>query len=161
MKTFLIILLFLLAVVLQTTIFPALTVWGAAPNLVLVLVLLLVILKSFKETWLAVLATGLFLDLFAGLPFGLISLSLVTSAFLIDWLNKSLFSTVKFWISVSLIILGTLFYNLFLFSLSRLLGVDLVFSLSHLFIETFYNLLLTVIFFYVFKKIFKPAPFLE
>ncbi len=161
MKTFLIILIFLLAVVLQTTVFPALTVWGIAPNLVLVLILLLVILKGFKETWLAVLASGLFLDLFSGLPFGLISLSLVTSAFLIDWINKSLFSTVKFWISVSLIVLGTLFYNLLLFGLSKLFRVDLVFGLTHLFIETVFNLLLSIIFFYVFKKIFRPAPFLE
>jgi rod shape-determining protein MreD len=153
MKTFLIILFLLLAVVLQTTIFSALTVWGVAPNLVLVLVLLLVILKSFKETWLAVLATGLLLDLFSGLPFGLISLSLVTSAFLVGRINKSLFSTVKFWITVSLIILGTLFYNLLLFGLSKLLGVDLVFGLTHLFIETVYNLLLIII--------FKPALFLE
>jgi rod shape-determining protein MreD len=165
MKSFLIILALLLAVILQTTLLPFLSFKGITPNLVLVLILFWVISKSFKEIWLMVILAGLFLDLFSGLPFGLISLSLVGTAYLIDWFNKNVFSGDKFWIVVALIALGSLFYNLILVGLSGLFilvnisqialysGIFSLDYLTALFLVIAYNLVI-FIFFYGVKKIF-------
>jgi cell shape-determining protein MreD len=112
-----------------------------------------------------VILAGLFLDLFSGLPFGLISLSLVGTAYLIDWFNKNVFSGDKFWIVVALIALGSLFYNLILVGLSGLFILvnisqialySSIFSLNYLtalFLVIAYNLVI-FIFFYGVKKIF-------
>ena len=147
MKPFLIILILLLAAILQTTI---------SLNLVLVLVLILVTFKDFKEIWWNVVLAGLFLELFSGLIFGLISLSLIGAVYLIDWLKKN-FSTIKFWLRTGFIGLGILAYNLLLISLGRLFHIDLFFNLKYLFINIIYNLLIMIIFFflgYVAKKVF-------
>jgi len=167
MKLFLTILILLLAVILQTTLVPFLAFVGVSPNLVLVLLLFWVILRSFKKVWIGVLLTGLFLDFFSGLPFGLISLSLVGTAFLIDWFNRNIFSMVKFWVVAVLIILGTLIYNLLFIGLAKmfiLAGASQVIPwysiesfvtwLFRMTIEILYNLLIAVIFFYGAKKIF-------
>ena len=155
MKVFLIILALLLAVILQTTLLPSLTILGVAPNLVLVLLLVLVIFKGFRKIWLGIVLVGLFLDFFSGLPFGLISLALVATVYLIDWFNKNFFSAIKFWIVASSIVLGTLIYNLFLVSLTKLFQIDLIIGFKYLFLETVYNLLITVIFFYALKRNFE------
>jgi rod shape-determining protein MreD len=118
MKIFLIILTLLLAVVLQISLAPFLSVFGVVPNLVLVLILFLVVLKGFGKIWWLVVLTGFFSELFSGFPFGLISLSLVSAAYLVDYFNRRIFSGVKFWIINSLIVLGSLAYGLFLFSFS-------------------------------------------
>jgi len=165
MKTFLIVLGLLLAAILQTSLLPFLALRGIIPNLVLVLILLLVIFKNFKEVWWLVILGGLFLDLFSGLPFGLVSLSLLITAYFINWFNRSIFSEAKFWIVLFLIGLASLFYNLVLFGLAKLfILVDLnrqeiypsLFSLNFLadlFLFTFYNMALLT-FLYGIKKIF-------
>ncbi len=155
MKSLLIILSLLVAAILQTTLIPFLVILGGAPNLVLVLVLLLVIFKGFRKVWWGVILAGLFLDFFSGLPFGLISLALIAAACLIDWFNKNFFSEIKFWIAALLVFLGTLIYNFFLFSLAEIFLTKTTIGLKYLFIEIAYNLLITVIFFYGIKKIFR------
>ena len=121
MKVFLIILILLLAAVLQVTAVPFLSFKGVSPNLVLVIVLFLVIFKGFKQVWLGVLMAGLFLDFFSGLAFGLTSLSLIFTVFLIDWFNKKVFSQINFWVIVVLIGLGNLIYYLLLWGLKSIL----------------------------------------
>ena len=95
MKHFFIILILLLAVILQATAIPFLSIRGATPNLVLILVMTFVVLSGFKKVWFNILLTGLFLDLFSGLPFGLASASLIGAAYFIDWLNNSIFLELK------------------------------------------------------------------
>lgn len=155
MRIFLIVLILLSAVILQTTLIPFLAVSGAVPNLVLILVLILVIFKGFKKMWPACLLAGFFLDLFSGLPFGLISLSLVGAVYLVDWFNNNFFPTVKLWIAANLVVMGTLLYNLFLIGFGKLFQVDLIFNLRYLLIEIIYNLLITVLFFHAAKKVFR------
>ncbi len=143
--------LFLIAI-LETT--------GFSPNLALVFLLILVILKRFERVWWAIVLIGLFLDFFSGLPFGTISLSLILTSSIINLINKSVFSGIKLWISISLVALGTLLYYLFLVGSSRLLvslGSGEVASLSSFFqliVGIGYNLVLTIILYYAFKKIF-------
>ena len=169
MKPFLIILILLLTAILQTTLVPFLAFKGVSPNLVLTLILVLVVFKGFQENWWLVILAGLFLDLFSGLPFGLISLGLLITAYLIDWFNRNVFLGAKFWILAALIGLGSLFYDLILVGLSRLfviIGLSqvipcfcgfswgcLVAWLLAVMIGIVYNLV-ALIFFYVLKKIF-------
>lgn len=165
MKVFLFILILLLVAILQTTLVPFLALKAVTPNLVLVLILFLVIFKGFREIWWLIILAGLFLDLLSGLPFGLISLSLLITAYLIDWLNRSVFSGVKIWLVVALIALGSLFYNFILIATAKLfilvnLSQKVIYSnilswdyLITLFLVVAYNLV-ALIFLYGIKKIF-------
>lgn len=154
MKIFLIILSLLLAVILQTTILSVLDISGVSPNLVLVLILTLVIFSSFRKLWWVIVLAGLFLDFFSGLPFGLISLSLATTAFLVDWFSRNVFSTTSFWIRIVLVVLAGLVYNILLIVLIKLFQFDLALSFKYLLIEFLYNLIIAIIFLYGAKKIF-------
>jgi len=165
MKSFFAILILLLAAILQTTLVPFLALRGVTFNLVLVLILFWVILKSFREVWWMVILAGLFLDLLSGLPFGLISLSLLITAYLIDWFNRSVFSGAKIWLVAALIALGSLFYDFILIGLSGLfflinLSQKVIYSnifswdyLITLFLVVAYNLV-ALLFLYGIKKIF-------
>ena len=165
MKSFLIILVLLLVAILQTTLVPFLALHGVTPNLVLVLILFLVIFKSFKEIWWLVILAGLFSDLLSGLPFGLLSLSLLITAYLIDWFNRSVFSGAKIWLVAALIALGSLFYNFILIATAKFfilvnLSQKVIYSnifsgdyLITLFLVVAYNLV-ALLFLYGIKKIF-------
>ena len=165
MKSFFAILILLLVAILQTTLVPFLALRGVTPNLVLVLILFWVILKSFKEVWWLVILAGLLLDLLSGLPFGLISLSLLITAYLIDWFNRSVFSGAKIWLVAALIALGSLFYNFILIATAKFfilvnLSQKVIYSnifsgdyLITLFLVVAYNLM-TFIILYGIKKIF-------
>jgi len=167
MKIFLITLTFLLALILQTTAVSFLSFSDVSPNLILILVLLLIILKDFKNVWWIVVLIGFFIDLFSGTPFGTISLSLVLSSYLIDWLNKIIFSAVKFWMIIALVGIGVLSYNLMLIIFSKffiLIGMDsMMFYYSQgsftnltlrVIIEVIYNSFFAILIFYAIKKIF-------
>jgi len=119
MKPLFIILILILAIILQTTVVPFLAISGISPNLILLLIFILITFKDFKEIWWVVVLTGLFLELFSGLIFGLISLSLIGAVYLIDRINKN-FSATKLWMKTVFVVSGILLYNLFLIILGRL-----------------------------------------
>jgi len=154
MKSILILFALLLSVIFQTTLIPFIAVLGVIPNLVLVLILTLIIWKKFENIWWMVLLSVLSLDLLSGLPFGLISLSLIITAYLIDQFNRNTFSEIKFWIIISLIVSGSLIYFISLFILSNIFEIGFVFSLKYLLIEIIYNLIISSIFYVGAKKIF-------
>ncbi len=154
MKSILILFALLFSVILQTTLIPFVAVFGVVPNLVLVLILILIIWKRFENIWWMVLLSVLSLDLLSGLPFGLISLSLIITAYLIDQFNRNTFSEIKFWIIISLIVSGSLIYFISLFILSNIFEIGFVFSLKYLLIEIIYNLIISSIFYVGAKKIF-------
>jgi len=155
MKNFLVILIFILAIILQVSAAPFLVVFNTGPNLILILILTLVVLKTFEKTWWMVVLTGFLIELFSGLPFGLISLSLIGSVYLIDWLNRNVFSTTNFWTMISLIILGSLIYSILIIILAILFQIDLILNLQHLFIQLLYNLIMAIIFLYALKRNFE------
>jgi rod shape-determining protein MreD len=168
MKVLLIILSLLLAIILQTSLVPFLTVSEVGPNLILILIIILVVFNGFKKIWPYIILIGFFLDLLAGLPFGLMSLSLVSTAYLVDWFNRSIFSGIKFWITASLVVLGTLIYNLFLLGLGKIfvvIGLSqtiLWYASGSFFVPFFriigeigYNLLISFIVYAGAKKIFR------
>ena len=141
MKNILIILGFLLITILQITVVPFFNFNGVVPNLILVLILCLIIFKGFEDQWPWVLLSGVLLDLFSGLPFGLISLSLLSTVYLIDLLNLNFFAITKLWIAEILVILGTIVYDLIIVFLSRLFSFALTLNWRYLLGEIIYNLI--------------------
>lgn len=133
MRHFFIILILLLAVILQITIVPFLSVQGATPNLILVCALILTLLGGFKTVWFYIFLGGISLDIFSGLPFGLISVSLIGASYFIDWLSNNVFSGLKFGIRISLIASGVLAFNFFLNVLIGFFHLETMFSFKYLF----------------------------
>lgn len=153
MKTFFIYVFFLAVVLIEAAGFPSLFPFGLRPGLVFSLVLSLVLLKSFKQAWSQLLFISVLADFFSGLPFGLLSLSLMTSAFLVDCLNKGIFSVVSFWVMAGFAFLGTFLYNLLLIGLMALFFYKLPFNFRLLLGESLANLLLIIVFSHGLKKI--------
>lgn len=155
MQNILIIIFLILSIILQVTLFSFLDFRGVTPNLVLIVVLFLVVWKRFERIWWIIVLTGLIMDLMIGLPLGLASLSLVTVSYLTNGFNRRIFSQVKWWTVSSLVITGTLIYNLLIFILSKAFQFDIVFSLSHLLIEIIYNFLISSLIYVGSRKIFR------
>lgn len=155
MRHLFIIFTLLLAAVLQTTVVPFLSVGEVAPNLVLILALIFVILDGFKGVWLDVLLAGVFLDLFSVLPFGLASVSLIGAAYGVDWLNSMISLKFKFAVKIGLVVLGVSVFNLFLNLLLVLFKLEPIFSVGYLFWSALYNLLIALLIFNGIKKIFR------
>jgi len=154
MRHFFIILILLLAVILQITIVPFLPVQGVTPNLILVGALILTLLGGFKTVWFYIFIGGLFLDMFSGLPFGFMSVSLISASYFIDWLSNNVFSGLKFGIKVSLIVSGILAFNFFLNILIGFFHLETMFGFKYLFWSVAYNLIIAILIFNGIKKIF-------
>lgn len=146
-----IILILLAAAIVQTSLGSFLSIYGVKPNLVLVFILSWIILfnpfskRRTARNLSAIVLAGLFLDCFSGLPFGVISLSLVSTVYLVNWLNQNIFTLhlsgkgagftrINFWVLVALAALGTLSYNLLLMALSKMFviasGTSLMLSVN-------------------------------
>ncbi len=110
MRTFFAIIVSLLLVVLQLAVLPRLSVLTVVPNLVLAYVLSLAIDKTRKNIWL-VLAPAWLLDLLGGLPFGLTTLSLCLTYFLIGWLTDRFIKQNNFFSILISSAVGVLFFE--------------------------------------------------
>ena len=154
-KSFFFVLILLLATVLQSSFLPLLNPFQTAPNLVLVLVLIWRFLRPEKiisegdwplfEFFLGAVLAGVILDLFSGLPFGLISLSFLITIYLIDRLTKNVFGRINFWTLSVLVLIAALFYNLLLIGLTRATVKELTivpYLFPTIFLEMIYNLIL-------------------
>lgn len=144
-------------VIMQITIVPFLGIGQIVPNVVLVLSLFWVVFKKFENTWRWIVVIGLLFDLFSGLPFGVIIISLLLAVYLIDLLNINFFAVKKIWIIILLTLLGTIIYNISVFLLARFFRVEIVFNFRYLLSEIIYNSVIAIILYYVFKKIFYKA----
>ncbi|MEA2113186.1 MAG: rod shape-determining protein MreD, partial [Patescibacteria group bacterium] len=154
MKHFFIILFLLLAAILQTTIAPFLSVRGAAPNLILACALALTLLRGFKASWFYVFLGGFFLDIYSGLPFGLVAISLIGANYLVDWLDNNVFSNSKLGVKICLIISGVLTFNFFLVILINFFHLEETFAFEYLFWSAAYNSIIAILIFNGAKKIF-------
>jgi rod shape-determining protein MreD len=83
--------IFFLISVLQLTIIPRLALFGAIPNLVLVLIILWSVLFGFKKSFWLALVGGFFLDLFSGPYFGIFIVIFLVIAFLADLATNRIF----------------------------------------------------------------------
>ena len=123
MQIFLVFLFSILAAALQLTLMPRLAILGVGPNLMLGWVLACAIWRSEqKKEWFIFLPVFVF-DLLAGRPFGVMTLSLWLAFFGLEWLASILFKQNDFPAVISLVFVGTVFFEVCRFSLVNLLAI--------------------------------------
>lgn len=149
------ILFFFLGAALQAAAAPFLSVMKVTPDFVLVLALVCVVIFPYEKVWWLIVAAALLLDLFSGFPFGLVSFSLIIAAYLLNWLSRHIFATIKSGVQMMLIGGGILIYHACLMVLAEVFQSGIVFSPKRLSILLVYDFLIVAACFYGFKKIFR------
>jgi rod shape-determining protein MreD len=142
-KTFLKIVLILFLVVCQVTLMPHLQIFGAWPNLVLVLVLVLTAAGLNENALLVAGLGGLFLDLASPFIFGFYTLIIIIFTLSARLLVKKFLAGFSPMMSSVIVAIGTLFYDLIFLLVSK------QFSLVTLFFSIIYSVAVAQIFSYL------------
>lgn len=148
-----------LAVLLQTTVFSHLEIYGIVPNLILVVVVLASLSVDWQIALPLALLGGLSLDLFSANQFGFFALTFIIISFFFSFLKSYLFAQANIFVSLVAVLAGTILYYLVavlladFFSLLNL-SVSVIPSRENIFIwlplEFIYNLVGTVFVFFGF-----------
>lgn len=157
MKNFFIFLILTLLVVLQTSFLPSINYLDNI-NLILILIFSFIFILGIKKALWWGLVGGLMLDLYSILNFGVITIALISSLVLTYFLFKNFFINRSFSSLIILITTATLFYNLILIILSKILkfinlntyDIILTFQYFYSLIEKIiFNILLILIIFFI------------
>lgn len=90
-------------------------------NLVLVIAILLVVISSSKNWFIFALFAGLVLDLYSAFNFGIITVALLTTTFIINILFRKLITQKSIYSLLIVIIVGTIVYNFIIYSFTNVL----------------------------------------
>lgn len=154
-------------VIFQTSFAPHLEIFGNAPNLILVVLLLFILLEAPKNnfSYYAAFLTGIFIDIFSNSFLGETAIFLLLLTFLlkngVSLLNKITFPWFIFFSAAAFffysILLGPAVYILHPISFEKIFNLKYVFFFPPYFaLNLGYNLLFIIIF-YFFAKILKNA----
>lgn len=121
MSPWLLIPLFALVSVFQTTVVPKLAVAGYRPDVALILVVTWGLLSLPGEAAPWGFAAGIFLDLASGLPFGTQTLALTTVGMLMGLLQTNIFRS-NLLLPPAAMVLATVVYNLMILAVLNTLG---------------------------------------
>ena len=150
---YIIVILFVFSVLfLQIGIFPNLKIFNAYPNIVLLAILSLAILKGWKNCLGWIIIAGMFLD-FYGLynVVGVSVLALLLTGLFAQFLNQKLFKKENN-LSLGLIFLiSSLFYEVLLIIAFKAFGIGFNFALMGLIIKPIYSSLAALPIFYIIK----------
>lgn len=152
---FSVIIIFLL-ILIQISLYPYLEICNAFPNLILILVLILSILKGFKKSLTWVIFGGFLLDVYSfSNPIGTSILGLFLVSYSAYFFSHNIFKKTSI-LSIILITLGgTLIYGLFLILVLLIGGIDFQFGFSQIIIQMIYNLVILIPLFYLIKRLTK------
>jgi rod shape-determining protein MreD len=106
-----------LVAIAQSSITSHLRVFGVSPDLVLVFTTSSILVLGSKDGLLFGLLGGLMLDAFSGAPFGLVTLSLVITGYLVGMAEYNLFRSARIVPLLSITLATVIFYLLFIFLL--------------------------------------------
>jgi len=112
MKTFLNILLVTIVVILETTLVPKMAIFGAFPNLVMLVILSLIFINRTRDALWWVLIGGVLLDLFSPVRFGAYTLSFVVIFFLAYYLVNYVFSEPSVFLAAGIFFISSLILNI-------------------------------------------------
>ena len=112
MKTFLNILLVIIVVILETTLVPKMAIFGAFPNLVMLVILSLIFINRTRDALWWVLIGGVLLDLFSPVRFGAYTLSFVAIFFLAYYLVNYVFSEPSVFLAAGIFFISSLILNI-------------------------------------------------
>jgi rod shape-determining protein MreD len=157
MKTFLSALIIFLAVILQITILPKLTIWGVIPNLVLLLVICQSGIKGYKEGLVWAFYGGLLLDFFSPVNFGIWTASFLFISFIVSFVTKRILGKIDLFSIAVISIISILIFDVTFLSVLKIniLSFELIFNFirftlpiyfAHIiFKEIIYNTILVII----------------
>jgi len=114
-------------VIIQTTAMPHLTILGAKPDLVLLMVISWSLLRGAKEGLIWALIGGIGLDLVSGAPFGTSTVALAVLSLLAGRGELSVFRT-HIALPLIAILIATLTYDLFFLFLLHMKGYAIVWT---------------------------------
>lgn len=133
MTLYIVVPLLVVVAILQTTVVPQLTVWGASANLPLLVVVSWSLLRGSREGIIWGFIAGLVVDLLSGAPFGAATLSMIAVGFLAGLGHATVF---RAHIALPLVVIfaATVVYGLLFLLIVRLSGrpVGWLDSLFHL-----------------------------
>lgn len=156
MVILILVLVVLVNLILQTTIFPYISVFGVEPNIALLVVISMAIFKGrFYGAFLG-LAIGLVQDILFSPVLGVNSFILFFAGYLIGLIENKIIKDNLF-IPILLSIVASLYYNftyyIFMFFLSKNISF-LSFTKDVLMIEIIYNSILSIPIYKIFSKIY-------
>lgn len=150
------------SVLLQTSFFPNLMSLDIFPDVALILILFWTMQFGFEETWKWAAIAGLMIDLAYFFPVGASIFSFVLIAYIISFLARRFLvsgTVFKFFTLASFIVFGTFLNELFIYTIMKLAGKDimvgnLLFFANNILLKMLYN-------FIVFAAVYVPLRNLE
>ena len=112
-------------IIIQTTFIPQLSVYKIVPNLAVSFLAALAVIRK-KNIFKMAFLTGLILDVFSGLSFGIITTSLILSVFVISVLSSKFLKNPEVIVLALIAFLGVITYNLVLFTLANLSSLSII-----------------------------------
>ncbi len=146
------IIIFLL-IIIQFSLAPYLEIYSAFPNLILIQVIILSVLKEWKKNWLWIVWGGFLLDVFSfNNPIGASIFGLVVVSYLISLLVYGLFKKTSIFSIIIVAIFGTLLYKFLIYLILLIGNVSFQFGLKQLFFQVLYNVIILIPSFYLIKR---------
>jgi rod shape-determining protein MreD len=154
MKFILSLVIIFVLIILQSSLYPHLAIYGAFPNLILIVLVILNILRSYKKNLIWVMFGGLFLDIFSFNNFlGISIVGLFLISYLIHFLSQTTFRKTSIFPVILFGIGATLIYKFFLILVFLITKTSFELSFSQVFSQIIYNTLLLIPLFYLIKKL--------
>ena len=156
MKLFIWLFLVLFSIVFQTSVFNRLEIFGAKPDLLLILIVYANLDKKIYKGLAVALIGGIFADGFSGTIFGIQLICKQVDAFITQFLSKRLFINEKF-VKILIIAIVSLADRVVLYSTSILLNQNmntLLYLVRNTVVIILYNVVIGLILFRFFDYIF-------
>lgn len=151
MKTFIHAICIILAVIMQISLFPQITIFGGMPNLILLTMLILIFIGRRDEALIWLAFGGLMLEMVSTAHFGYYFFPLLATYFAIVFLVKKLFTNPSWYLAIILFLLSSIFVDLvwliYSFSLS---------SVQIILADAIYNSILGMIIYYFMHYYYLP-----
>jgi len=107
-------------IILQMTFIPQSFFYQVIPNIVLSFLIASVLLGKIRSVFIMAFLAGLILDITSGLPFGVITASLILAVFTVNALSSKFLKSPEFFILAPIGFLGVAVYNLALLILANI-----------------------------------------
>lgn len=154
MKIILIIIFIFVLLFLQIGILPNLSIFGVFPNLILLSILSLCILKEPRQAIGWIIFGGLFLDIYSLYNFfGVSIISLFLAGSIAYFLSQNVFKKSAKPSVLAVFLISIFFYNIFLVFLSNTTETGFYFGFLNFVTSIFYNLVLALPVFGLIKKL--------
>ncbi len=154
MKFLLQIIIILALIVFQVSVYPYFHIYNAFPNLILVIILIISILKGYKQGLLWIIFGGFLLDIYSyNNPVGISILALLLIAYLSAKLSQNIFQKNSIYSIIIIGIEGTLIYQLLIVLTLAVIGVEFQFGFFQVLFQVIYNLIILIPLFWLIKKV--------